>query len=118
MWRIYYSDCTYEGNIEDAPSRDVQLIVQEDTRVGWVMVHQKDYYIWEYERWFGVDGFGLWDYLARPGWKKVLFGRTLTHEEWNEVYYHAKDARDFGRKEGFLPGERKLWKEADAVTGA
>ena len=107
-WRIFYSDSTYEGDIENTPTRDVQVILQEDTRVGWAMVHQKDYYIWEYDQWLGTDEFGLWDYLARDGMKKVLFGRTLTHEEFQVVYYRAKDERDFGRKQGFLRRERRI----------
>lgn len=106
-WKIFYSDSTYVGPVKDAPTRDVQIILQEDDRVGWATVHQKDYYIWEYDRWIGTDEFGFWDYMARPGMKKVLFGRTLTNEEFQEVYYRAKAERNFGRKEGFLRGERK-----------
>jgi hypothetical protein len=106
-WRIYYSDSTYDGPVENAPERDVQVIVKADERVGWAMCHASDYYLWEYDTWRGADIFGLFDYLARSGWKRVLFGRTLKHEEFNAIYQRAKADRDFARKSSFLPSERK-----------
>ena len=105
---IYYSDgSTWEGSIEEAPTRDVQVIVQPCPTTGWAMQHTHDYYVWreELNEWRGTDAFGLWDYLARDGWKKVLFGRTLTNEEFNEIYQRAKQERN-ERKSGFRPGER------------
>jgi hypothetical protein len=117
-WEIYYGDgSTYrytpelDSNIpevdfvERAPTRDVQVIVQDDPDVGWVMLTTHDYYAWRKDRWFGVDKFGLWDYLASDGWKKVLFGRTLTNAEYQAIYERAKKA--WREKKGFKPGERK-----------
>ena len=39
---IYYSDQVYEGGPEDAPTRDVQAIVQPADGVGWAMQHTAD----------------------------------------------------------------------------
>ena len=88
MWIIYYSDgdCfsgAYE--VEDLPTRDVQVIVQTDMDAGWITQSGTDYYIWKDNRWYGVDSFGMFDYLASPGWKKVLFGRYITSDEYNDI---------------------------------
>ncbi len=103
---IYYSDGTYTGDPENAPTRDVQVIIQPCPKVGWTTLHSTDYYLWRADRWRVADNFGLWDYMVQPGWKRVLFGRTLDDEEFRKVYYRAK-AECKIRKGGFLPGERK-----------
>ena len=105
---IYYSDQVYEGGPEDAPTRDVQAIVQSAEGVGWAMQHTADYYVWraDLDEWRGTDIFGLWDYLARDGWKKVLFGRTISNDEFNAVYQRAKRDRN-EKKTGFQSRERQ-----------
>jgi hypothetical protein len=111
-WQIYYGDgSTFGGGFpqsdpEEAPTRNVQAIVQEDPDVGWVILSTHDYYVWRDDRWFACNGFdGLADYLMSDGWKKVLFGRTLPHDEYKAVYERAK--ADWGEKKGFKRGERK-----------
>jgi hypothetical protein len=108
-WEIYYGDgstfSNEDGGPQDAPTRNVQVIVQDDPDVSWVMLTTHDYYVWRKDRWFGVDKFGLWDYLASDGWKKVLFGRTLTNAEYKAIYERAKKV--WREKKGFKPGERK-----------
>lgn len=106
---IYYSDGEiYKGGVKDTPTRDVQAIVQPCENVGWAMQHTTDYYVWrdDLDEWRGTDIFGLWDYLARSGWKKVLFGRTLSTEDFNSIYQQAKRDRD-ELKTGFTPWEHK-----------
>ena len=106
---IYYSDgSTYDGEIENTPTRDVQVIVQPCPRTGWAMQHTTDYYVWreDLDEWRGTDIFGLWDYLARDGMKKVLFGRTISNEEYNDVYQRAKAERN-EKKSGFAARERQ-----------
>lgn len=104
---IYYSDGTYEGAPEGAMARDVQAIVQHHPKTGWQIEYTKDYYVWQGERvgWSGVDIFGLWDYLDQPGWKKVLFGRLINNEEYNEIITRAHADRK-ERKAGRTPRER------------
>lgn len=102
-WRIYYGDDTYfEGEPQDAPERDVQIIVQHDDDRGWIMTHANDFYLWNHNRWHGADAVGMYDYLMQPGWKRVLFGRTLPHGKFNEIYYRAKAARNYARDNGKL----------------
>ena len=106
---IFYSDgFIFEGAPQDAPSFDVQAIVQPSPQVGWAMEHTHDYYVWrkDLNEWRGTDLFGLWDYLSQSGWKKVLFGRTISTDEFSNIYQRAKEHRDI-RKTGFVPSERK-----------
>lgn len=86
-WRVYYGDgSTYAGDVAQAPARDVQVIAQSHPEYGWLALSGSDYYVWRGGRWFGVDRFGLYDYLIEPGWRKVLFGRTLTSDEFDAVW--------------------------------
>jgi hypothetical protein len=108
MWKIYYSSGTYSGDDPGfAPARDVQVIVQSDKNNGWFIQTGSDYYIWRDERWWGVDYPGLFDYLIEPGWKRVLFGRTIDGEEYNRIMSRAMRDPDFPEKTGWRSGERR-----------
>jgi len=108
MWRIYYGDGEgFSGPPSQAPARNVQLIAQSDSENGWVAISGHDYYVFRGGRWFGVDLFGLYDYLIEPGWKRVLFGRTLTSSEYNEVWRQAMSDPDLPPKTGGPKRERK-----------
>ena len=82
-WRIYYGDGSVldagEVGIENVPALDIQVIVQYDPVAGWYLQSHADYYVFRDDDrlWQGCDNMGLWDYLQRPGWKRVLFGRTI-----------------------------------------
>ena len=108
-WKIYYGDkSTFDssqGGPEDAPALNAQIIVQPDPDVGWYTTHSRDYYVWQYNRWTGVDKFGLYYYLSLPGWKRVLFGVTLLTSDFNEIYKRAKADKNFANKAGWLPRE-------------
>jgi len=107
-WRIYYGNNTiYEGSVEDAPARDVQVIAQSSPEHGWLAVSGRDYYVWRDGLWFGVDKFGLYDYLIEPGWKRVLFGRTLTTEEYNRIWQQMMNDPELPTKTGGTKGERR-----------
>lgn len=108
-WRIYYSDGTVmEG--EGCPAnytlvaRDVQVIVQEHPDIGWHTQSGHDYYVWSDGRFVGVDLFGLYDWLLERG--DVLFGRTMTTRDHNEVMKRALKDLD-GAKAGWLKSERR-----------
>ena len=108
VWRVYYGDgTTYSGTVEDTPTRDVQVIAQSSPEHGWTATAGTDYYVWRSGRWFGVDKFGLYDYLIEPGWKKVLFGRTLTSQEYNAVWQRMMSDPDMPPKTGGPKKERK-----------
>jgi len=107
-FKIYYEGGnTYVGAVETAPTRGVQIIVQSDPDVGWITTHTRDFYVWEQSQWVGVDIFGLWDYLASDGYKKVLFGKTVLNREFAEIFQTAKADKIYALKTGYLPNERK-----------
>lgn len=113
-WRIYYGDETTfsagDGSVYDAPARNVQAIVRLDPRVGRFILTGHDYYWWQPgdEEWFGGDRFGLFDYLCRPGRKRVLFGRSLTRSEYERIHQQAATDDDFPQKTAHHPDERPL----------
>jgi hypothetical protein len=92
MWRLYYDDgSTWEGPVEAAPGLGVVVVLMTD-----FVIVGHDFYCWHADqgRWWGADQAGLWDYLQQPGWKKVLFGRTVSNEQYGRI--HARAMRDCG----------------------
>jgi hypothetical protein len=109
-WRIYYGDgSTVSDDVDPftVPGVDVQAIVQRDADVGRYVLHHMDFYWWvEADRqWHQGDVFGLWDYLARPGPKKVVFGRSLDNQSYKALLTVAVNDPDFPVKSALLPGE-------------
>lgn len=111
-WRIYYSDGSVFDNSmgapEDAPGRDIQVIGEADESVGWTTQTKADFYVFDvpfFGGWMGVDHFGLFDYLSRPGLKIVKFGRMLTHAEYSSVLQRALNDPDAHRKSAWRDGE-------------
>ena len=117
MWKIYYGDGnTFSSQDSTAwmilKRNNVQVIVQEDDNHGWFTQAQTDYYVWDNRggggwRWWGVDIFGLYDYLLEPGEKCVLFGRTIEKDEFSEIFKRASEDTDFPKKTSFANKERK-----------
>lgn len=106
MYKIFYPDNRiFDSELDDGPppARGVQVILQEDDRVGPYFQTGSDYYVWieDQQKWQGVDIFGLFDYLIESG--LVLFGRTITNQEYQEIYQKAKV-----HKNTWLNEERKL----------
>lgn len=110
-WKIYYGDGeTYNntsGSPFDAPARNVQMIAVADPNHGWYLCRSNDYYWYhpEQDHWQGGDIFGLWDYLIQPGVKKVLFGRTISNEEYTSILTHAYNDPEIPQKTGRYPNE-------------
>lgn len=106
-WRIYYADrgsVDSETPVDEVPSRGVLVVVQPDPGVGRIILSGHDYYVWREDatEWYGVfDRFGLWDYLASPGWKKILFGRTAPTPVYRAAYEEALRDPDFPSKSAF-----------------
>lgn len=111
-WRIYYGDeSIYESeNPWDAPGSNVQMIANADPNHGWALEMGRDYYWYEEEvdQWFNGDLFGLYDYLLRPGRKKVLFGRTLGEEQYKKILKRALNDQTLPQKTGWNPGEKLI----------
>lgn len=111
LYRIYYDGgSVYSGDVWNAPSFGVLVIVERDIDHGRRLVAEKDYYIWDVDnsRWWAVDYMGLIDYLARPGYRKVLFGRTVPNEEWYRVYTRANFDPDFATRSAWGIKERVI----------
>ena len=102
LWRIYYADgamySTEDGSPFDAPALGVQAIAQEDREVGRTLLSRHEFYWWTGSEWFGGDIFGLWDYLASPGPKRVAFGRSMTTPEYQAIMRKATDDPYLPRK--------------------
>lgn len=117
-WKVYYADrepvTSEECEPQNAPTRGVQAIVQPDVANGFRIL-TKDFYFWspDDERWYAADSFGLWDYLAQPGWKAVLFGRSITESEFEAVYQDACNDDLFDDKTGFRDREHQPQKVRD-----
>ena len=116
LYKIYYGNGeTFSSQTAPPfliPKRnDVQVIVQESDNHGWFTQAMNDYYVWDNRgngwRWWGVDIFGLYDYLLEPGNKCVLFGRTIEGDEFNEIFKRASEDTDFPKKTSFANKERK-----------
>lgn len=95
MWKIYYDDeQTWAGNgpteMGMVPAEGVIVVAQADAEVGRELLHMKDFYYWERGRWWGCDLYGLFDYLRRPGWKKVLAGRNVEHAVYHRLMERAR----------------------------
>ena len=108
-WKIYYGDgTTYsneDGLLEDAPGINVQVIAQADATVGRRLLDSDDFYWWSDDRWDCGDIFGLWDYLTRPGFKKVLFGRNLHDGDFWKILARARVDPDLPAKSASHPDE-------------
>jgi hypothetical protein len=103
-YKVYYADgSTYTGEPWDAPAFGVLVIVEKDADHGRRLVSAKDYYVWDEkaERWWSVDFIGMVDYLGQPGRKRVLFGRTVSNEEWYRIMRFANEDNDFPTRTGW-----------------
>lgn len=97
MFSIYYDDGTVRTDeaIETLPGLGVLVIGQIVDGQPQILLKSDFYWYEETEqRWWGADQAGLWDYLQRPGWKKVLFGRTVSNQCFGKA--QAQAMRDYG----------------------
>lgn len=112
-YKIFYdSGETYTdqaGPVDQAPKRGVQGIVLADELLGRRTEHSNDFYIYVPERglWRGVDQFGLFDYLIEPGFKVVLFGRTLADDDYRQFWKIMLDDTYLPPKSAIGANERK-----------
>ena len=110
-WRVYYEDGSVftdaDGPPWDAPRLAVQLVAQEDKRVGYRYVSGCDFYTYEPDRggWHTTDQWGLYDHLIRAPLPLVLFGRNMSDEAWAAL--HARIKAELGDKQGWLTTERR-----------
>ena len=96
MWAIHYDDgavVTDATPVEAVPSLGVIAITYRDYDGTQRTLAKWDYFCWNVEagQWYGADLFGLFDYLIRDGWKRVIFGRTVDNATWQGVMKAATD---------------------------
>ena len=102
-WRIWYGDdTTYsddDGPVWDAPPTNVVCVATENYDVpgNHSVVHAFDYYWWDPPEWYGGDLFGVFDYLCRPGPKKIVFGRTIPTSDFRRILMSAIEGGEFKR---------------------
>lgn len=113
-WCIYYADGSFlrdcDISPENVPRRGIQVIAVEDNDAGQAFLRNNDYYWWDYEidSWSSGDIFGLFDYLLEPGVKIVLFGRTISNDEYRAIMIKAVSGDDYlPRKSARHEWERK-----------
>ena len=108
-WRIYYADgtafCNGQGSPWDAPRVGVVAIAQEDSTVGYRIVHALDYYYWEPEvdGWQNSDLIGAFDHLMRAKQPLVLQGRMVSSASYHALLRRIHD--ELGPKQGWLMSE-------------
>lgn len=61
--------------------------------------------VWHRRAWTKVDIVGFYTWLDSLDW--VLHGETIGNERFREIFQSALADADYGRRSGFLPGERK-----------
>ena len=84
--KVFYDD----GGIHEGPKpppTGVQVIVMPNPEGGIMTATKSDYYVLREDRWYGVDIFGLFDYLMDSG--LVLFGRTMPGKEFKRILEQA-----------------------------
>lgn len=115
-WRVYYDDGSTFDNLKggpaDAPALGVIAINCADADVGFWTARAADFYCYSETQftplWEGMDMFGLWDYLASPGLKRVLFGRTIPNDRYEQILHVALRDPDFPKKTGWRTTERPV----------
>jgi len=92
---------TYTGDPFDTPAMGVLVIVEESKEHGRRLVTNGDYYVWDGARWWPTDMPGLFQYLNKPGPRRVLLGVMVDMDEWNKVMWAATNDPEFPAKTGY-----------------
>jgi hypothetical protein len=108
QWKVWNSKFeafdSSQGDFEDVPGWDIQVVAVRDERVGKRLHHHADYYIMVDGEWVGVDDTGLLDYLVNV-LKIVKVGRHIGTDLFRQILRVATDDPDLPKKSGRLPDE-------------
>lgn len=115
MWRTYYVDgssfSSEDGGPEAAPGGGVVGVGQEDSQVGVVLHSGSDFYAFDlalYGGWYGLDYFGLGQYLARPGFKVVKMGESMATDRFRAFMDALRADPMMPEKSASYPWERRI----------
>lgn len=116
-YRVYYDNgTTFDDDPAQAPGVGVLAIVQPDPDHGRIVLSRWDFYCWhpggQHGQWFGHDQFGLFDCLTQPGWRRVIFGRTVSTARFRAIHQAAEDDPDFPARSAVTPRERAVVADA------
>lgn len=118
QWKVHYDDgSTYsdlDGSPETAPGDGVQVIIQLSRDHGFDIIRggnqgrRDDFYWWDADSgaWFVGDYIGLILHLRRPGWRKVMFGSSVSDPRFDAILKAACNDPDFPPKTGYRKFER------------
>ena len=107
---IFYGDgSVYEGDGLDAPPTGVQVIIYDDPSIpvhnnGRIILKGWDYYVLE-GSWIGINGVADFiDHVLHCKPEKVLKGRMIPRDKFQEVMQKATDYPGFKPRCGFNRG--------------
>lgn len=110
-WVIVYADgsefSNADGPPEEAPGGGVVAIAQEDELVGLAVHQQEDFYAFDRQwgGWYGLDYYGLAQYLARPGVKVIKMGESVRTDVYREVVNRLRSDPRLPAKSAEYPWE-------------
>ncbi len=111
-WKIFYVDGStfshIDGKPEDAPGGAVVAVAQEDDVVGVMIHHGSDFYVFDkqYGGWYGLDVFGLTQYLMRSGLKIIKLAEVMNTKAYRALVKSLQDDPDLPMKSARYPWER------------
>lgn len=113
-WKVFYvngySFSHVDGEPQDAPGGGVVAVVQEDDTVG-VLVHRgTDFYVFDefYGGWYGLDVFGLTQYLMRPGLKIVKVAEAMSTQAFKQMMADIQADPNLPKKSARYSWEAKV----------
>lgn len=109
VWKVRYDNrapfSDRDGPPQAAPGLGVLTVTQADADHGRYVLAGDPYFWWEDGRWWSGDLLGCWDYLTRPGWRKVLFGRQVDNDRYTQTLRASDQDPDFAVRTAWRPGE-------------
>jgi len=109
-WQIFYESDTFsnaEGDPQDAPGGGVQAVAQQDDEAGVVIHHGSDFYVFDekYGGWYGLDHFGLVQYILVPGSKIIKLAESMTTEKYLSLLKRIRENPNLPSKSAHYPWE-------------
>ncbi len=101
-WKIYYGDgstfSSDQGSPQDAPSWNIEIILEATHKEGVIRLSGKDYYWFDpdLDQWSAGDFMGMMDYVLRDSTVKVA--RSMKTCDFEQLFMRAVADPDFPTK--------------------